>query len=505
VLSEVLNGQTAKPQSSAEPTFKTQARAVIVDVVVTDRDGRPVQGLPRDSFRVEEDGHPQKISSFEEHAATAHSAPTKLPKLPPNVFINIPREKLPDSVTVLLFDILNGDPAAIPLYKRAIELDPNFASAYTSLSTAYSNLTQYELAAESGRKAYELRGRASERERYGIEENYYFSVTGELEKTNQVLQWTRDYPRDLRPLAGLALNYNLVGKYEKAVAEIQAMLRLNPDSSSGYLNLEANYAALNRAEDAAAAYRESVARKLDHPLLHVNRYGVAFLQQDTAEMQRQLDWVLGKPGVEDMLLSMHSDTQAYFGHLRQAREFSRRAADSAIRSDKKESAAEWLLNAALREAELGYPAQARAQVKAAIDLASSKDVRTLAALVLARAGENAKATSLADELSNASPVIRKLKSVARCILIYVRGEAFLKAGQASEAILEFQKMIEHRGVTQNFVLGALAHLQLARACELSGNRTRARSSYEDFLKLWKDDDPDIPILKEARAEYAKLQ
>jgi serine/threonine protein kinase/tetratricopeptide (TPR) repeat protein len=444
-------------------------------------------------------------------------------------------------------DNLNGDPAAIPLYKRAIELDPNFASAYTSLSTAYSNLTQYELAAESGRKAYELRGRASERERYSIEENYYFSVTGELEKTNQVLeQWTRDYPRDLRPLAGLALNYNLVGKYEKAVAEIQAMLRLNPDSSAGYLNLEANYAALNHAEDAAAAYRESVARKLDHPILHVNRYGVAFLQQDTAEMQRQLDWVLGKPGVEDMLLSMHSDTQAYFGHLRQAREFSRRAAESAIRSDKKESAAEWLLNAALREAELGYPAQARAQVKAAIDLASSKDVRTLAALALARAGENAKATSLADELSNASPVntllngywlptIRaaveinrqqndKAVEALRAALpyelgepnpqaqiggslypIYVRGEAFLKAGQAPEAILEFQKMIEHRGVTQNFVLGALAHLQLARAYELSGNRTRARSSYEDFLKLWKDDDVDIPILKEARAEYAKLQ
>jgi serine/threonine protein kinase/tetratricopeptide (TPR) repeat protein len=442
---------------------------------------------------------------------------------------------------------LNGDPASIPLYKRAIELDPNFASAYTSLSTAYSDLTQYELAAESGRKAYELRGRASERERYGIEENYYFSVTGELEKTNQVLeQWARDYPRDLRPLAGLALNYNLVGKYEKAVAENQAMLRLNPDSSSGYLNLEANYAALNRAEDAAAAYRESVARKLDHPILHVNRYGVAFLQKDTAEMKRQLDWVLGKPGVEDMLLSMHSDTQAYFGHLRQAREFSRRAADSAIRSDKKESAAEWLLNAALREAEVGYPAQARAQAKAATDLAPSKDVRTLAALALARAGENAKAASLADELSNASPVntllngywlptIRaaveinrrqndKAVEALRAALpyelgepnpqaqiggslypIYVRGGAFLKAGQAPEAILEFQKMIEHRGVTQNFVLGALAHLQLARAYELSGNRTRARSSYEDFLKLWKDADPDIPILKQAKAEYAKLQ
>ena len=265
-------------------------------------------------------------------------------------------------------DNLKGDPDVIPLYKRAIELDPNFATAHNSLAISYSNLTQYELAAESAKRAYELRERASERERYSIEENYYFSVTGELDKANQVLeQWAQNYPRDLRPLVALALNHNLVGQYDKAVAEIQAVLRLNPDSSAAYLNLEANYAALNRAEDGAAAYRESLARKLEHPILHVNRYGVAFLQQDTAEMQRQLDWVAGKAGVEDMLLSMHSDTEAYFGHLHKAREFSRRAADSAVLSDRKESAAEWLLNAALREAESGFPTRAREQVRAALE------------------------------------------------------------------------------------------------------------------------------------------
>lgn len=444
-------------------------------------------------------------------------------------------------------DNVNGDPAAIPIYKRAIELDPNFATAYNSLAISYSNLTEYALATESAKKAYELRDRASERERYSIEENYYFSVTGELDKANQVLeQWAQNYPRDVRPLVALALSHNLVGQYDKAVAEIQAMLRLNPDSSAGYLNLEANYAALNRAEDAASAYRQSLARKLEHPILHVNRYGVAFLQEDTAEMQRQLDWVRGKPGVEDMLLSMHSDTEAYFGHLRRAREFSQRAADSAVLSDKKESAAEWLLNAALREAELGYPVQAREQVKTALDLASSKDVRTLAALALARAGENTRATSLADELGRASPVNTVLNGywlptiraavrlnrrqsdsaieVLRAALpyelgepnpqaqiggslypIYVRGEAYLKAGQGPQAVLEVQKLLDHRGVVQNFVLGALARLQLGRAYELSGDRVRARNCYEDFLKLWKDADPDIPILKQAKAEYAKLQ
>ena len=444
-------------------------------------------------------------------------------------------------------DNVNGDPAAIPIYKRAIELDPNFATAYNSLAISYSNLTEYALATESAKKAYELRDRASERERYSIEENYYFSVTGELDKANQVLeQWAQNYPREVRPLVALALSHNLVGQYDKAVAEIQATLRLNPDSSAAYLNLEANYAALNRAEDAAAAYRQSLARKLEHPILHVNRYGVAFLQEDTAEMQRQLDWVRGKPGVEDMLLSMHSDTEAYFGHLRRAREFSRRAADSAILSDKKESAAEWLLNAALREAELGYPVRAREQVKAALDLASSRDVLTLAALALARAGENTRATSLADDLGRASPVNTVLNGywlptiraavrlnrrqsdsaidVLRAALpyelgepnpqaqiggslypIYVRGEAYLKAGQGPQAVLEVQKLLDHRGVVQNFVLGALARLQLGRAYELSGDRVRARNCYEDFLTLWKDADPDIPILKQAKAEYAKLQ
>jgi serine/threonine protein kinase/tetratricopeptide (TPR) repeat protein len=443
-------------------------------------------------------------------------------------------------------DNLRGDPAAIPFYKRAIELDPNFATAYNSLAISYSNITEYALATESARKAYELRDRASERERYSIESNYYFSVTGELDKANEVLeQWAQDYPRDQRPLVSLALNHNLVGQYDKAVAEIQATLRLNPDSSAGYLNLEANYAALNRPEDAAAAYRQSLARKLEHPILHVNRYGVAFLQQDTAEMQRQLNWVLGKPGVEDMLLSMHSDTEAYSGHLRKAREFSRRAADSAVHSDKKETAAEWLLNAALREAELGYPAVARERVQSALALASSRDVQILAALALARAGETARATVIADELGRASPVNTVLNGywlptiraalelnrrqsgraldVLRAALpyelgepnpqaqiggslypIYVRGEAYLKAGQGPQAVLEFQKLLDHRGVVQNFVLGALARLQLARAYALSRDPVRARNCYEDFLKLWKDADPDIPILRQAKAEYTTL-
>jgi tetratricopeptide (TPR) repeat protein len=242
---------------------------------------------------------------------------------------------------------------------------------------------------------------------------------------------------------------------------------------------------------------------------------------------------------------MHSDTEAYFGHLRKARDFTRRAADSAVRSDKKETAAEWLLNAALREAELGYPAQAREQVKAALALASSRDVQTLAALGLARAGETARAAAMADELGKDSPLNTVLngywlptiraavelnqRQSARAIEmlraalpyelgepnpqaqiggslypIYVRGEAFLKAGDGSQAVLEFQKLLDHRGVVQNFVLGALARLQLGRAYALTGDRVRARNCYDDFLKLWKDADADIPILRQAKAEYAAL-
>ncbi len=440
-----------------------------------------------------------------------------------------------------------GDVAAIPFCKRAIELDPNFAKAYSCLAASYSNLAEYGLASENMQKAYNLRDRASELERYSISASYYRDVTGELDKANQMLeQWVHNYPRDIDPLLGLALHHNLVGQYDEAVAELQEALRINPDDSSCYLNLIANYAALDRVEPATATYNAALARKLNHPLLHVNRYGVAFLQGDTAEMQRQLAWITGKAGLEDFLLSMQSDTEAYAGRFHNARELSRQAADSAIRNDKKETAAEWLLNAALREAEIGTPQQARAQTFTAMSLASSRDARVLTALTFARSGDAARAQTIADELSRSAPAntllncywlptiratlelsrhhpdnaIRLVQAASPCELgepnpqvqiggtlypAYVRGQAYLENGRGQQAVAEFQKLLDHRGVVQNFVLGALVHVQMGRAYLATGDTANARFQYEEFLTLWKDADPDIPILKQAKAEYAKLQ
>jgi serine/threonine protein kinase/tetratricopeptide (TPR) repeat protein len=440
-----------------------------------------------------------------------------------------------------------GDVAAIPFFKRAIELDPNFAKAYVSLATSYSNLVEYGLASENMQKAYELRDRATELERYSISANYYSDVTGELDKANAVLeQWAHSYPRDIHPLVALALNNNLVGQYDQAVAELHEGLRIDPDHSSFFVNLIANYAALNRVQDAIATYDAALARKFDHPLLHANRYGVAFLDGDTAEMQRQLARITGKAGLDDFLLSIQSDTAAYAGHFHNARELSRQAAVSASRNDKKETGAEWLLNAALREAEIGNPQQARAQTSSAMSLFSSRDVRVLAALALARSGDAARAQNMADELSRSAPAntllncywlptirasteltrhhpdnaLRVLQAASSCELGepnpqvqiggtlypgYVRGQADLENGDAQQAVAEFQKLIDHRGVVQNFVLGALVHLQLGRAYLATGDTAKASVQYQEFLTLWKEADPDLPILKEAKAEYAKLQ
>jgi eukaryotic-like serine/threonine-protein kinase len=440
-----------------------------------------------------------------------------------------------------------GDVAAIPFFKRAIELDLNFAKAYVSLATAYSNLVEYGLASENMEKAYELRDRATELERYSISANYYEDVTGELDKANAVLeQWAHSYPRDIHPLVALALNNNLVGQYDQAIVELHEGLRIDPDHSSFFVNLIANYAALNRVQDAIAAYDAALAHKFDHPLLHANRYGVAFLEGDSAEMQRQLTLITGKAGLDDFLLSIQSDTAAYAGHFHSARELSRQAVDSAKRNDKKETAAEWLLNAALREAEIGNPQQARAQASSTMSLAASRDVRVLVALAFARAGDAARAQSIADELSRSAPAntllncywlptirasveltrhhpdnaLRMLQSASPCELGepnpqlqiggnlypgYVRGQAYLANGDAQQAVAEFQKLIDHRGVMQNFVLGALVHLQLGGAYLGTGDTAKARVQYEDFLTLWKDADPEIPILKRAKAEYAKLQ
>jgi serine/threonine protein kinase/predicted Zn-dependent protease len=438
-----------------------------------------------------------------------------------------------------------GDSEAVPFLRRAIEMDPNFAMAYARLAVAYGNLGQPSLAAENLKKAYALRDRVSEREKFHITADYYAFATGELEKEAQTyVLWMQSYPRDFIPHANLGDNSRTLGQYDKAVTETQTALRLEPNSLSLHTNLAQNLLALNRLDEAKAALDQARVLKLDGWTLHLFTYYLAFLQGDSAQMEQQLSWGAGKPGAEDPLLSTQSDTEAYFGRLTKARDFTRRAADSAIRADSKETAAWWQANAALREAEFGNAAVAKQDVTAALGLAPGRDVKVLAALALARVGDTARSRALVEELEKSNPTNTVLKlywlptltaaievnggNAARALEsleaaapyelgeppptqegtlypVYLRGQAYLQARQGQAAATEFQKFLDHRGIVVNFPLGALAHLGLARAYALLGDTTKSRTAYQDFLNLWKEADPDIPILKEAKEEYAKLQ
>ncbi len=437
-----------------------------------------------------------------------------------------------------------GNAEAIPFFKRAIELDPNFAVAYASLGVVYVNLGQPSLSAENIKKAYALRDRVSEREKYRVASLYYSYVTGELEQASQVYElWAKSYPQDMVPCNNLGDIYAQLGQYEKSVTETQEGLRLEP-SIIGHSNLVGDYLARNRLDDAKKEIEQAQEHKLEGDLLHWGIYQLAFLKGDDAEMERQVVWAAGKPGIEDLLLSWQSDTEAYYGQLGKARDFSRRAVDAAIRADSKETAALWQVNAALREAEFGNTAAAKQDVAAALTLAPGRDVKLFAALTLARIGETARAKAIVAELEKSYPSQTVLKvywlptiraaielnaknSTQALVFLeaaapyelgkppqlqlgtlypaYIRGEAHLLAHNGSTAATEFQKFLDHRGIVVNFPLGALAHLGQARGYALSGDAAKARTAYQDFFALWKDADPDIPILKEAKAEYAKLQ
>ena len=284
-----------------------------------------------------------------------------------------------------------GDAEAIPFLKRALELDPNFAIAYTALGVAYSNLGQASLAAENAKKGYDLRDRVSERERYRISAFYYQYVTGELEKAGEAYElWAKSYPRDMVPHGNLAVMYVALGQYDKAVSQFEEGQRLEP-TLLGYSNIAGTYINLGRTDDARKTLDQAQARKLDGLVMRTTLYALAFLKADVNEMEREMAWAAGRPGEEDQLLSIQSDTEAYYGRLAKARDFSRRAVDSAVRSDSKETAALWQVNAALREAEFGNASQAKQGVAAALALAPGRDVKVLAAMALARVGDQARA------------------------------------------------------------------------------------------------------------------
>ncbi len=440
---------------------------------------------------------------------------------------------------------LENQPGSIPFFKRAVELDPNFARAFASLGRAYANQGQASPALENIKKAYELRERASEREKLYIASQYYLEVTGEIEKANQQYQqWLESYPRDYLPYANLAYDYTVTGQYEKGTELGREAIRLRPDSPLLYGNLGELYIALNRLDEAKSVFEDALAHKLEDANLRQGIYVLGFEQNDAAVMQQQMTWATGKSGVEDSFLSMQADTEAYFGRLDKSRELARKAADMARHSDAKETAALWEANEAVREVEFGNLAQARQLANSSMSVAPGRDVQIVAALAFARAGETGRTQELVNTLNTAFPVgtmmqnywlptlramlelnrgnaakaIEMLKGTANYEFgspspfqpstmypIYVRGQAYLTTHDGGAAAAEFQKMIDHRSISWNFPLGALAHLGLGRAYTLSGDTAKSKTAYQDFFALWKGSDPDIPILKEAKAEYAKLQ
>ena len=404
--------------------------------------------------------------------------------------------------------VKNDRAAAIPFFQRAIRLDPNFATAYASLGTAYYNVGEKGDGTENTRKAYELRQRASERERFYIEAHYQHLVTGDLENGRRAYQlWAQTYTRDWVPPNNLGIVYFNLGQYDEALAQLREALQLNPAGRVTYANLINSYLFLNRAEEARAAAEEAQRKNLDSPFLHILLYQIAFLQNDAAGMAQQVAWSSGKSGVEDVLLANEAATSASCGRLRMAREFTLRAVASGEQAGEKETTAEYQAESALREALFGGAAEARRRAATALTRSTGRDVEYGVALAIAMAGDASETQrqgeSLANDLSkrypddtlvqfNYLPTIRAqlalnrkdpLKSIdflraadpyelgttaihynfVGLYPVHVRGQAYLAGHLGSKAASEFQKILDHRGIVLNEPIGVLARLGLARA------------------------------------------
>ncbi len=393
--------------------------------------------------------------------------------------------------------VLDDKAAAIPLLERAVHLDPNFAMAYAVLGMCHSSLGDTTLGAKNTRKAYELRERASEPEKFYIESHYFHFVTGDLEKARQTYElWAQSYPRDAMPRNNLGNIYRNLGQHDKALAQLREAVLLGPVTGGTYSNLLLTYLNLNRLKEAQATADEAQAKDADSHYRHFNLYLLAFLQNNVAAMAQQVAWSVGKPGMEDLLLSNEADTAAYSGRLDQARERSRRAIASAERTEEKETAAGYEAEAGLREALFGNPAEAHQRATAALGLSAGRDVHAGATLALALAGDAARAEALSGDLAkrfpqdtlvqfnylptihaqlalnrnDSSKALDALEAATAYELgagftgafppalcpVYVRGEAYLAARRGSQAAAEFQKILDHRGIVLNEPIGALA-------------------------------------------------
>jgi tetratricopeptide (TPR) repeat protein/predicted Ser/Thr protein kinase len=428
---------------------------------------------------------------------------------------------------------------SVPFYKHAIELDPNFAVAYARLGQAYSNMGESGLAIENTKKAFERRERASEPEKLYISTHYYENVTGEWDKAIEAYQlWKRTYPRDSIPTNNLADAYDGMGKFDQGLEEALETVRLDPNSAFSYGVLRSAYFGLNRFAEAKAIGQRQVVLKLDGMNDHQDLYTLAFLEGDTAAMEREAEWAKGKPN-EFVMLETVAEAAAFSGRLQKTREICRQAIEVARRGKFEEGAAAVAAQQAIVEALFGNMAQARDGATAALAMDRSRATLFFAGVAQSMAGDVRQATATADELSHRFPTdtwvngiwlpsirgeieigrgnpakaIELLQAAspyefgwaARALPNYVRGHAYLKAHQGKEAAAEFQKILDHRGICATSPACALSHLQLARARAMSGDGADARTAYQDFFALWKDADPDVRVLNEAKAEYAKLQ
>jgi eukaryotic-like serine/threonine-protein kinase len=435
--------------------------------------------------------------------------------------------------------------AAIPLFTQAIGQDPNFAMAYARLGFSYQNLGQHRRAAENFRKAYELRRRVSERERFYIMSRDEQFVTGDLEAGRKTLElWAETYPRDIVPPDDLWNLYSLLGDHEKAVAAAQHSVKLEPRHAGPFLSLAKAYIDLNRLDDARAAIRDAQVRDPHTPQARFLLYRIAFLRNDTAGMRQEVEALIGAPVTEETVLFSEAQSAHYVGKFARGRELTREAVDAAIRDGAEDSVTYYLAENALHEALIGNLDLAKRQARSALAISQDQDKETVrpATMALALAGDLTDAAHLTEDLAKRFPEdtlvqLQYLPTMRACLTLgpghsaksaeraiealapsmryefgtrahgalYLRGLAYLAAGQGQAAVTEFQKLLDHSGIVGNIVTGALAHLGIGRAYALTGDHAKARAAYEDFLTLWKDADPDLPVLRKARAEYAKLQ
>jgi tetratricopeptide (TPR) repeat protein len=442
-------------------------------------------------------------------------------------------------------DVTNDYIAAIPLLERAINLDPNFAMAYLMLGEAYQPQGELRQAAASTLKAYELRDRVSEREKLAISSFYEYIVTGNLDAARSAYElWARTFPRDDEPRNQLWLTYAALGDYEKCRSSAQEGMKLNPGSANNIVSVVYANQWLGQLDKAKAAAQGARARNLESPWLSLVLYNVDFLVHDTVGMEHEAAAATDKPGIEDQILFLESETAAYGGEFSKARELTRRASDSALRAREKETVGEYQAHHALEEALASNMVLAKQEAQSALMQADGKQVKALSAVALGLAGDSAQAARLAGDLSKnfaADTIVQfdYLPMIHAAVAIksgdyshavealtasqpyelgqtnsaftfalypvYLRGEAYLSAKQGIAAATEFQKILDHVGVVGNQPVGSLAHLGLARAYALSGDTAKAKTRYEDFFALWKNADPEAPLLKQAKAEYATLK